>query len=155
MEMVERDKDIYFLYSPKDSVPQGGGPSGWGAAALLSAVDEGLAGVEDVDCLYREIDFSPRFAVTPYRELRYITGYESSGVYVDIRWIGTDEGMRYDVLSPAERINAHIMLPKGKACREVFVNGERAAFRSVRVADSAYVDFTASPNGKLSVEICY
>ena len=155
MEMVERDKDIYFLYSPKDSVPQGGGPSGWGAAALLSAVDEGLAGVEDVDCLYREIDFSPRFAVTPYRELRYITGYESSGGYVDIRWIGTDEGMRYDVLSPAERINAHIMLPKGKACREVFVNGERAAFRPVRVADSAYVDFTASPNGKLSVEICY
>lgn len=29
-EMLERDKDIYFLYSPKDSMPQGGGPSGWG-----------------------------------------------------------------------------------------------------------------------------
>ena len=64
MQMLERDKDIYFLYSPHDLSPQGGGPSAWGAAALLSAVDEGLAGVEDADCLYRTIRFSPRFPVT-------------------------------------------------------------------------------------------
>ena len=152
-EMLERDKDIYFLYSPKDSMPQGGGPSGWGAAALLSAVDEGLAGVEDADCLYREIDFSPRFVVTPYRELRYITGYESSGVYVDVRWIRTDEGMRYDVFSPAERINAHILLPAGKACREVRVNGAKTDFRTVRVADSAYADFSVPAAGRFSAEL--
>ena len=38
------------------------------------------AGVVDKDCLYKEIDFSPRFTVTHYTELRYITGYENKGV---------------------------------------------------------------------------
>lgn len=153
MRMLERDKNIYFLYSPQDLSPQGGGPSAWGAAALLSAVDEGLAGVEDADCLYREINFSPRFPVTGYTELRYITGYEKSGVFVDVRWIRTDEGMRYDVFSPAERINAHILLPAGKACREVHVNGAKTDFRTVRVADSAYADFSVPAAGRFSAEL--
>ena len=47
MEMVKRDGTIYFLYDPKTKAPQGGGPSAWGAAAMMSAVDEGLAGVVD------------------------------------------------------------------------------------------------------------
>jgi hypothetical protein len=43
MKLVERDGTVYFLYN-LDSTPQpDGGPSAWGAAALISAVDEGLA----------------------------------------------------------------------------------------------------------------
>ena len=153
MQMLERDKNIYFLYSPQDLSPQGGGPSAWGAAALLSAVDEGLAGVEDADCLYREINFSPRFPVTGYTELRYITGYEKSGVFVDVRWILTEEGMRYDVLSPAKKINAHILLPAGRRCARLAVCGREQAFAVKRVGDSVYADFTAEPQGRFSAEL--
>ena len=153
MQMLERDKDIYFLYSPHDLSPQGGGPSAWGAAALLSAVDEGLAGVEDADCLYRTIRFSPRFPVTGYTELRYITGYEKSGVFVDVRWILTEEGMRYDVVSPANKIDAHILLPEGRRCAKLLVCGREQAFEHKTVGDSVYVDFTAEPRGGFSAEL--
>ena len=45
MKLVKRDGTVYFLYNT-DSTPQPeGGPSAWGAAALISAVDEGLAGL--------------------------------------------------------------------------------------------------------------
>ena len=151
---MERDKDIYFLYSPEDSTPQGGGPSAWGAAALLSAVDEGLAGIVDADSLYREINLSPRFVVTEYTELRYITGYEISHTFVDLRFVSKPEGLRYDIYSKAEKINAHILLPKGKSAAKVLLNGSEIAFNEVKVADSTYVDFTVN-SGNAQMEVIY
>lgn len=155
MSMLERDKDIYFLYHPETGLPQGGGPSAWGAAALLNAVDEGLAGIVDKDCLYKIIDFSPRFVVTHYKELRYITGYECSGVYVDVRFVIKDQGMRYDIYSDTEQVNAHVLLPEGKVCEKVLVNGKEVDFTNNQVANSAYVDFVIIEKGKKTMEIIF
>ena len=59
IKLVERDNNIFFLYYP-DSRPQPeGGPSCWGAAAFISAVDEGLAGIKNTGVNYDEIEFSP------------------------------------------------------------------------------------------------
>lgn len=155
IKLAQRDGDVYFLYYP-DSMPQAdGGPSTWGAAALLSAVDEGLAGVVDADVGYRVISFSPRFAVTQYDELRYFTGYEQIGAIVDIRYILTAEGMRYDVSSPAHTLHNHILLPKGKSCAAVYVNGETVPFTPCKVANSDYVDFDVHSDGKISMEILF
>ncbi len=155
MEIMERDGDIYFLYYPDTMLPQGRGPSAWGAAALLSAVDEGLAGVEDMDCLYRHIRFCPRFTVTPYTELRYVTGYEVSSTFVDVRFIRKDDGMRYDLLSPAERLQCHILLPKGKSCKSLLVNGAEQPFELSRVGQSVYVDFEAAAQKAATMEILF
>lgn len=146
---------MYFLYYP-DSRPQPeGGPSAWGAAALISAVDEGLAGVEDIDVCYRRIRFSPRFPVTPYTELRYFTGYELSAKIVDIRYILTNEGMRYDIISPAYEINAHILLPDGKSSKRLLVNGEEMQFKLTKVAESVYVDFEVKADRRVNIEIYF
>lgn len=155
IEMSERDENIYFLYSPDNSEPQGRGPSAWAAAALLSAVDEGLAGIVDADCLYRKIDFSPRFAVTPYEELRYFTGYEVSRVFVELRYILTDAGMRYDLKSPAEEIRAHILLPAGKTAAKVYVNDAAVPFTPVKVGGSDYVDFVTAGKANVKMEILF
>lgn len=155
--LVERDGAPYFLYYP-DSTPQPqGGPSAWGAAAFISAVDEGLAGITDAGVNYDEIYFAPKFPVTHYNELRYITGYEVSQVMVDVRYILEKEGMRYDVYSPAERITAHILLPKGKTCLKLLVNSEEKEFEMKTVVNSQYVDFAVSDiaNGKISIEILF
>ncbi len=155
MKLVERDGDVYFLYDP-DSTPQpAGGPSTWGAAALLSAVDEGLAGIYDVEGGYRTLGFSPRFPVTEYTELRYFSGYETQGKIIDVRYILTDAGMRYDVKSPAETVKAHIYLPEGRAASAVYVNGEKIGFAEVTVAASHYVDFTVGAKGKIQIEILF
>ena len=144
MALVERDGTAYFLYN-KDSTPQPeGGPSAWGAAAFISAVDEALAGVQDIGVNYDEIAFSPRFPVTHYTELRYLTGYEVTDTLVDVRYILKDEGMRYDLYSPAKRVAAHVLLPVGKVCPKLLVNGEQTPFIPTRVGESDYVDFTVT-----------
>lgn len=155
MELVERDGTSYFLYYP-DSKPQpNGGPSAWGAASFISAIDEGLAGICDMGVNYDEIRFSPKFPVTHYTELRYLTGYEVSQKMVDVRYILTEEGIRYDVYSPAKKISAHILLPSGKQCKTLLVNGKESPFTAEKIADSAYVNIDVSASSKTSFEILF
>lgn len=154
-EMMKRDGKIYFLYSPDDSTPQGGGPSAWGAAALLSAIDEGLAGVRDLGCGYDVLEFSPRFPVTNYTELRYITGYEKTAKIVDIRYILTNAGMRYYVISPAHEIQAHVLLPEGKRCAHLYINGTETPFEISMIGESRYVDCTIHSDGNVNIEILF
>ncbi len=161
MELAERDGRIYFLYHPDSRPHPELGPCAWGAAALMYAVDEGLAGIVDRDVQYGIIDFSPHFPVTHYRELRYITGYEQADVTVDVRFIMKQDGMRYDIQSPARQINAHILLPKGKTCEKLYVNGAAREFGISTVGASSYVDCQVvtqndgKPNGTVSFELLF
>ena len=154
-QMIKRDGAIYFLYSPDDGKSQGGGPSAWGAAALLSAIDEGLAGIRDLGVGYDVMEFAPRFPITAYTELRYFTGYEKTARFVDIRYVLTDAGMRYRVFSPAKELRAHILLPAGKGCKKTRVNGQEQTFTRSTIGESQYVDFVVKPNGKADMEIFF
>ena len=62
-QKVTEDKALYFLYD-KDGRNQGGGPSGWGAAALIYALTGGLAGVRDEGCCFERVTIAPRWAAT-------------------------------------------------------------------------------------------
>ncbi len=155
MQMVKRDGDVYFLYYP-DSTPQpNGGPSTWGAAALLSAIDEGLAGIIDTDSGYKKINFSPKFPATPYTELRYFTGYEKTGAIVDVKFIITDKGMRYEIKSPAKEINAHIYIPGEKNISEITVNGTKTGFAISEAGKSKYADFATNADGYINIELIW
>ena len=156
MALVKRDGAIYFLYDPETQAAQSGGPSAWGAAAMMSAVDEGLAGVVNAGVGYDEIAFSPRWPVTHYRELRYVTGYELTRKYVDVRYVQTDEGFRYNLRSPARKIKAHLLVPEGRSPKTLLVNGKEVAFTLSSVGESRYVDAVVTPtDGVADFEVLY
>ena len=156
-KMVLRDQGrIFFLYHPTTGEPQGRGPSAWGAAAILSAVDQGLAGIQDQDKQYRRLRFAPRWAVTPYAEGRYLTGYELSKKKVDVRWIFTDKGFRYNLESPAEEVAAHLLVPAAKVPSKLLVDGVETIFALNDVFGSRYVDVNVRPgNGVVDFEVLY
>lgn len=157
MDLAERDGTVYFLYCPDSSPQPEGGPSAWGAAALISAVDEGLAGVVDQGVRYDEMSFSPRWPVTPYTELRYLTGYEVTKTLVDVRYILTEKGLRYDVYSPAKKITAHLLLPVGQTAATLLVDGETTPFTVSTVGESVYVDAVIGgiEGGCVSLEVIF
>lgn len=156
-KMVLRDEGkIFFLYHPTTGEAQGRGPSAWGAAAILSAIDQGLAGVQDLDKQYRKIRFAPRWAITPYNEGRYLTGYELSKKKIDIRWVFTEKGFRYNLESPAEVVMAHLLVPNGRIPKKLLVDGIEAPFELNDVYGSKYVDIKVEPkNGVVDFEILY
>lgn len=156
--MVKNGGNVYFLYDRYTRAPQNAklGPAAWGAAALISAIDEGLAGIEDIDCRYRSLGFSPRWPVTPYKELRYCTGYELSEDIVDVRYILTGAGMRYCIDSPAKDIQAHILLPEGAQVSKVLLNHRVIPFELTETGGSRYVDFSAGHlRGRTDIEILF
>lgn len=122
---------------------------------LLSAIDESLAGIRNSGCAYDRISFSPRFPVTHYKELRYFTGYEVNGTHVALRYILADAGMRYQLTSPARHIYAHILLPDGKECSAVLVNGREMPFSISKVGDSRYVDLGIKADGIADIQIVF
>lgn len=158
MAKVKEDGEVYFLYNPADgkSISASIGPSAWGAAALLNAIDEGLAGVVNTGFGYDEMAFSPRWPVTPYRNVRYLTGYEAFGRTVDYRHVRSEAGMRYRVESPAKTIRAHLLLPSGKTPGELLVNGRRVGFTVSAVDESRYLDVVVAPqNGLADFEVLW
>lgn len=157
VKMILRDDGkLFFLYHPVTGAPQGRGPSAWGAAAVLSAVDQGLAGIVDTDKLYRKIRFSPRWAVTPYREGRYLTGYEVSHRKVDVRWIFTERGFRYRLESPAETVEARLLVPEGRRPVRLLYNGLETPFDLTRIGTSRYLEVQVVPqDGYADFEVLY
>ena len=154
LNLWEKDGGIYFLYARQGGpVSVGSGPSGWGAASLLKAVEQGLSGVRDLGAKFSEMRFSPRWTATEYDELRYVTGYEKTHVHVDIRYEYAGEAMNYLIVCPSVRIEAHILLPKGKKARSVTANGKELPFENAFVADSPYADFTVTKDAKEKAEI--
>ena len=156
-EMAARDGTLYFLYdrTTATSINAALGPSAWGAASVLSAFDEALAGVCDAGVRYDAIRFSPRWPVTGLDEVRYFTGYEAADAVVDVRYVRRANGLRYLVRAPAKALAAHILLPSGAAAREVWLNGAPRAFETTAVGDSRYVDFETEGTGTYDIEILF
>ena len=156
-EMAARDGTLYFLYdrTTATSINAALGPSAWGAASILSAFDEALAGVRDVGVRYDAIRFSPRWPVTGLDEVRYFTGYEAANAVIDVRYVRRANGLRYLMRSPAKNVTAHILLPSGTAAREVWLNGAPRAFETTAVGDSRYVDFETEGTGTYDIEILF
>lgn len=151
MAMLERDHTIFFIYDREAGERDlGGGPSGWGAAAILSAIEEGLAGISDLDVQFRKMAFAPRWTVTEHMESRFITGYELTKEKVDMYMRRDDEHLWYRLSAPSQEVQCHILLPKGKQCAKVTVNGTAVDFVENKVLDSVYADFTltGADNGR-------
>lgn len=153
-ELWKKDKGVYFLYARSGGpVSVGAGPSGWGAAALLKAVEEGLAGVKDLSCKFGILGFAPRWAVTEYKCLRYITGYEKTHIHVDVRYEMNDTQMLYEIHTPSDQINCHILLPENKTCACAEVDGKNVPFMLNTVGDSVYADFIIAGKTQNKTEI--
>ena len=79
--LFARDGELVFLYEPNGDVYDrkapgydtralslgGGGPAGWGTAAVFEALVAGLAGVRDIEPDFAQLTFAPAWLATPWR----------------------------------------------------------------------------------------
>ena len=146
--LVERDDALYFLYHPETGKNLGGGPSGWGAASILDAIDEGLAGIEDTGACFDRMAFSPRWPVTGMAQVRYITGYECSKTLVETVYRKEADHFTYWLMTPAHDVACHLLLPAGTtSCKTITLNGAPVKFALSKVNDSVYADFFYARQG--------
>lgn len=149
-ELVERDGFLGFLYR-RDGSDQGGGPAGWSAAAVLSAMVEGLAGITDEAGLYREVAVSPRFAAAGVSSAQVVLTYGPSDAYVGMRYRHEPDAVWIELTGSPSRIRLRPLLPRGTICQGVMVDGESVPFSCSDVEGGRYVALTVDPTRAVTV----
>lgn len=153
--LIKRDGKLYFMYN-RDGTPwhlrglpeQEGGPNLWGTTAILYALMEGLAGIEDCHKLYQKVRISPRWAATKALDVKIIAAYESSRDYIayHYRYDQKSNVMVIDVAGSAEEILLHVLMPEGHDVKTIRTSADKQIIaRAIRVEKSLYVDFELSP----------
>lgn len=140
-KLVERDGDLYFLYHRTTGENEGGGPSGWGAAAIIEAIDEGLAGMVDSGVCYDTMYFAPKWAVTGLKKVKYATGYEESHTFTESVYLEEEDRITIYLGCPSTHVDCHVLLPEGKQIEKVLVDGVAVEFSESIIRASHYADF--------------
>ncbi len=148
-ELVERDGFLGFLYR-RDGSDQGGGPAGWSAAAVLSAMAEGLAGMTDEATLYEEVRVSPRFAAAGVSKADVVLTYGPSDAYVAMRYQREPDALNIELTGSPSGIEVRPLLPSGMVCESVTVDGEEVPFECTEVEESRYVSFGIPTAGAIT-----
>jgi hypothetical protein len=154
--LLELTGASYLWYYPSGA-PGISGPhtlatDGWGSSAMLAALVEGAAGVEDRSSLYRDLRLSPRWAAHPEAEsVRVVTHYAASGAYVAYTWQRSATGLRLDVTGTWERAQLRLLLPDevDDDALTVRLNGETVAAGRDEVAGNTYVQVAAEGGNAL------
>lgn len=153
VNLWKRDGTIHFLYTP-DGKEYGGGPRGWGASAIISAIIEGLAGVRDESCLFERIKLSPRWASIKEEQANVSVVYGASETFLNYEYAHRGSIISMSVEGNKTReISFHILLPEGKKAKKVVCAGKTPQFTNLKIEKSSYVDFVHKGSGKVEIYV--
>ena len=131
---------------------------GWGSAAMLYGLVEGLAGVEDEAACLRRVRLSPRWVAADEPWAEALVGYAASGAWLKCRFehdaAAREIRLVLDGNDAARRIRAHVLLPPGSVASTVAFRGRDLRFVTTHVEGSPYVDFGLR-SGRGDVKIRY
>jgi hypothetical protein len=115
-------------------------PEHWGAAALVYAMVEGLAGVVDTGTAFSEALIAPRWSTVGAASADVDIHYPASDGYVSYRWRATNTYVTCLVAGSGNRHTISILLPSGQDAATVSVDGVPAVGRLRREGASRYID---------------
>jgi hypothetical protein len=106
--------DAPVFFAPKDDVSYGI-PDGWGAAAVLYALVEGLAGVKDEGRAFNPLQLSPRWAAADVHSADVTIRYPASRGYAcySYKWDQALNHLHLRFTGNAQRTRVKILLPAG------------------------------------------
>lgn len=159
--LIEETGESYLWYFP-DGTPAGVETStspeaqptdGWGSSAMLYALVEGLAGVEDWWTGFRRARISPRWLAAGVEDAEVRVGYRASGASINYKFTLMDGRIRLEVGGDGSELLFHVLLPDGREAGRVAIDGDTAQFRNILIRESSYVDFSVQLFGEAVVEI--
>lgn len=115
-------------------------PDMWGAAAVLYALIEGMAGVVDAGTAFSRLSLAPRWRAGGVKDAVVSVVYPASGGYAVYRFMESQDGSSLDLMfaTSAEETDLRILLPKGRGASAILVDGESAVFTEDTIEGSCY-----------------
>jgi hypothetical protein len=161
--LVRLTGESYLWYYPSGA-PGISGPDtlatdGWGSSAMLAALLQGAAGIEDRSALYHDLRLSPRWAAAPEMSaVRVVTRYAASKGYVAYTWERAERGLLLDATGSWRRAEIRLLLPaEGVGKQETITVRANAAIVPTqidKVGGRRYV-IVAAQAGNTRVEVTW
>lgn len=160
-ELLRLTESSYLWYYP-DGSPGISGPhtvatDGWGSSAMLGALMEGAAGIEDRSSGFADLHLSPRWSAAPEITSTHIVArYGPSGAYVAYQWQRSSAGLALDVTGSWQQARIRMLLPReaNKKALTVWHDGLLVPTELEQRADSRYVVLNAA-GGNAAVHIAW
>ncbi|HMO59940.1 MAG TPA: hypothetical protein PKC19_21515 [Roseiflexaceae bacterium] len=124
---------------------------GWGASAMLAALIEGAAGIEDRGALLRDVRISPRWAATDdIRQAYVVARYAASNAYLAYRWELGNNTLRFNYTGTLEQSTLRLLLPNGiRDVATVTLNGMAQPYTVEERYGSFYLTLETNEQGEL------
>jgi hypothetical protein len=113
--------------------------AGWGMAQWVEALLEGIAGVRDESAVLRQVEVSPRWAVTPVAHARVTYRYAASAGYFSYRWTRSAQSIRLDYSGSGENATFRILLPQPTTPRSLTLDGQPRDIQIEEAGPSRYL----------------
>ena len=126
----------------------------WNSAAVVAAVIEGLAGINDEGVAFDRIRLCPRWASAGVDDVTACAKYEASGGYVRYRYVRDSRGaMRIDLAGTSHARRLEIPLPEGALPATVTLDNETVEFELQETEDGHCVCLDTSGLGVETVAV--
>lgn len=131
------DKRVFF----KPTLVSFGIPDNWGAAAVVYALVEGLAGIKDTGAAYDKVSLAPRWAAAGINKITATARYEASGGYLAYEYVfdNTNKILSLDFTGNAVETDVSLLLPEGLQPVSAELNGEPLVYDISRIESSSYL----------------
>jgi hypothetical protein len=146
--------DARVFFPPRADVSFGI-PEGWGAAAVIYALVEGLAGVKDAGVMFNRAIVSPRWEVAGVGVADVQVRYPASRGYVAYHYKqenGSDR-LSLNVAGCADHYELLLWIPQGKELVEIKINGVAKTWKQITVEASRYARLEEPGRGALEIEM--
>jgi hypothetical protein len=159
--MISESNETYLWYFPdgrpctaeESTSPEASPTDGWGSSAMLYALIEGLAGIEDNQKLFQKCRLSPRWHAAGINEVDVRVCYEVSGADISYTIRYEEDRIHLGVRTAESDCEFHILLPEKLQAKSVSVDGTNVPFVNQKIRNSNYVDFEHRIEDKASLII--
>lgn len=161
--MISESGETYLWYFPDgvpatvetSTSPEASATDGWGSSAMLYALIEGLAGVEDEHRSFERVRLSPRWEAAGVARAEVELTYACSGSGFGYRYRRSEGEIGLEFTGGASAVTCHVLLPGESGVTSVRQGDEELKFTGATVEASRYVDFIISEPGAGAVTIAY
>lgn len=159
--LISENNETYLWYTPQgvpatletSTSPEAEPTDGWGSSAMLYALIEGLAGVEDESKQLRDVRLSPRWAAAGIDKAEVQIEYPASQATFWYKYQQDDQAITLIVNSLEAEIHFHVLITKEKKVKKVMSGNKSIAFLRKNIRNSQYIDFFETVKGETMIKI--
>jgi hypothetical protein len=158
-DLISRNGETYLWYFPdgkpstveSSTSPEAKPTDGWGSSAMLYALVEGLAGVQDKDKLFRRVRLCPKWIAAGIEKAEVKIDYKSSGAFVKYAYSQTADRVALNLSGSYEYIQFSLLVPSNYEAGELTVKGKKKKYIIATINQSNYLIADADIKGECEV----